>query len=83
MTELAGLGTTWKAIASTPGVYARNNTLTNPTASTGVPIYRLDYLRMAGSQDGQLCDGCDWFWMSPSRLRRIDRGSMDSRLCAA
>jgi hypothetical protein len=37
---LVALGTTWKAIASTATVAARDNTDTNP-ASMGVPIYNL------------------------------------------
>jgi len=40
-TELAALGTTWMAIASTATVDARDNTGTNPS-STGFPIYLLD-----------------------------------------
>jgi hypothetical protein len=39
--ELAALGTTWKAIASTQAVDARDNTNTNNLLSTGVPIYHL------------------------------------------
>ena len=39
---LAALGTTWTAIASTSAEAARDNTGTNPLATTGVPIYRLD-----------------------------------------
>lgn len=45
--ELLALGTTWTAIASTATVDARDNTGTNPTVSTGVPIYRLDDTRIA------------------------------------
>jgi hypothetical protein len=40
--DLAALGTTWTAIASTPTVDARDNTATNPDSSTGVPIYLLN-----------------------------------------
>ncbi len=47
VTELAALGTMWTAIASIPGFDARDNTLTNPTVSTGVRIYRLDNTRIA------------------------------------
>jgi len=46
--ELAALGTTWHAIGSTVDVSARDNTGTNP-ASTGVPIYRLDNIRLANN----------------------------------
>lgn len=46
-TELAALGTTWTAIASTSAVDARDNTNTNPNVGVGVPIYRLDGLRIA------------------------------------
>jgi hypothetical protein len=44
---LAALGTTWTAVAETPGLEARDNTGTNPAVSTGVPFYRLDGLRVA------------------------------------
>ncbi len=46
VTELNGLGTSWKAIGSTATVDARDNTGTNPS-STGVPVYRLDDTRLA------------------------------------
>jgi hypothetical protein len=36
--ELAALGTTWNVVGSTGTVDARDNTGTNPTVSTGVPI---------------------------------------------
>ena len=48
--QLAALGTTWKAIVSTaglggenpvPAVAAWDNTATNPSVSTGVPVYDL------------------------------------------
>lgn len=47
VTELAALGTTWKAIGSTTADDARDNTGTNPNISMGVPIYRLDDTRIA------------------------------------
>ena len=40
--DLAALGTTWSAIASTLTVDARDNTGTNPDSSNGVPIYLLN-----------------------------------------
>ncbi|MDP6567563.1 MAG: PEP-CTERM sorting domain-containing protein [Alphaproteobacteria bacterium] len=47
-TELAALGTTWTAIASTSAVDARDNTGTNPSVDgTGVPIYVVNDLRLA------------------------------------
>lgn len=51
--ELAALGTTFTAIASTPAVDARDNTMTDPTpvGSTGVPIYGLDGTRVADDYD--------------------------------
>ncbi|MCB1211118.1 MAG: choice-of-anchor D domain-containing protein, partial [Verrucomicrobiales bacterium] len=42
---LAALGTTWKAIASTATVYARDNTGTNRAVSTGGPFYGINGLR--------------------------------------
>jgi len=39
--ELLALGIDWRALGSTPTVDARDNTDTNPTTSTGVPIYLL------------------------------------------
>jgi hypothetical protein len=41
VTDLAALGTTWTAIASTSSIDARDNTATNPTVSSGVPIFNL------------------------------------------
>jgi hypothetical protein len=40
--ELAALGTTWTAIASTRTVWARTNTNTNYDVEVGVPIYLLN-----------------------------------------
>src|SRR5690349_5670387 len=37
--ELAALGTDWTVIGSTPGIDARTNTDTDPSNSTGFPIY--------------------------------------------
>lgn len=54
--ELAALGTTWTAIVSTSSVDARVNTGTNPNATTGVPIYRLDGLKIADN-NADLWDG--------------------------
>lgn len=54
---LAGLGTTWTAIASTSAVDARDNTNTNPfTDGTGVPIYNLFGVKMA-DDNADLWDG--------------------------
>ena len=54
--ELAALGATWKAAASPIGVMnARDNTDTNP-AALGVPIYRLDAVKVAVSNP-DLWDG--------------------------
>jgi hypothetical protein len=39
--ELSALGTTWAAIASTATIAAKDNTNTNPSASSGVAIYTL------------------------------------------
>jgi hypothetical protein len=47
MPELAALGTTWTAIASTPTVDARDNTATNYLTDWGVPIYHLAGARVA------------------------------------
>jgi hypothetical protein len=57
------LGTiTWKAIASTDSVAARDNTGTNPS-STGVPIYLIDGNRVANNNadlwDGSILTGID------------------------
>lgn len=56
--ELASLGTTWTAIASTPTVDARTNTATDPTpaGNTGVPIFLLDDTMLAAHYD-DLWDG--------------------------
>jgi hypothetical protein len=52
---LVPLGTTWKALASTPTVAARDNTDTSPT-SVSVPIYNLEGELVATSND-DLWDG--------------------------
>jgi hypothetical protein len=52
----AGLTTTWKAIGSTASVAARDNTGTNPTLGTGVPIYLIDGNRVA-NDNADLWDG--------------------------
>lgn len=61
--DLLALGTTWTAIGSTAAVDARDNTGTNPTMSTGVPIYRLDDTRIANNNadlwDATLIDKLD------------------------
>lgn len=54
--ELAALGTSWTAIASTSAVDARDNTDTNPTVAAGVPIYRLDDTRVV-DDNADLWDG--------------------------
>lgn len=54
--DLFALGTTWTVIASTATVNARDNTGTNPFVSTGVPIYRLDGVRVADN-NADLWDG--------------------------
>ena len=64
ITELAALGTTWTAIGSTKTqgginptpVDARDNTNTNPTVETGVPIYTTTGLRIA-DDNADLWDG--------------------------
>ena len=54
--ELVALGTTWKAVASTVAVSARDNTGTAPSSPDDVPIYLLDdTLLAAGNAD--LWDG--------------------------
>ncbi len=59
VTELAALGTTWMAIASTAAVDARANTATDPgpdAAPTGVPIYLLNNTKLVDNYD-DLWDG--------------------------
>jgi hypothetical protein len=56
VSELAALGTTWTAIGSTGAIDARDNTGTNPTVSTGVPIYLLNDTRIA-DDNADLWDG--------------------------
>jgi len=53
---LKALGTTFSVIGSTATVDARDNTGTNPTLGVGVPIYRLDGLRVADN-NADLWDG--------------------------
>jgi PEP-CTERM motif len=54
--ELVALETTWKAIASTAPVDARDNTGTNPNVSVGVPIFNLADELLA-SDNADLWDG--------------------------
>jgi hypothetical protein len=54
--ELAALGTTWAAIASTAAIDARDNTMTNPDNGPGVPIYLLNDSILA-MNNGDLWDG--------------------------
>src|SRR6476620_4389874 len=56
VSQLAALGTTWKAICSTPTVAARDNTATNPLLTPGVPIYDLTGYRVVNS-NADLWDG--------------------------
>jgi len=53
---LLALATTWTAIASTPTVYARDNTNTDWTVTSGVPIYNLNGQRIANDY-ADLWDG--------------------------
>jgi len=55
VSQLAALGTTWSAIASTATVAARDNTNTNP-ASAGAPIYNMAGQLLATS-NADLWDG--------------------------
>ena len=56
--DLVALGTTWTAIGSTSSISARTNTNTDPTPAgdTGVPIYRVDGVKIADHYD-DLWDG--------------------------
>ena len=52
------MGTTWKAIGSTPTVAARDNTNTNPAVATGFPIYDLGVGNLRVANDNvDLWDG--------------------------
>ena len=54
VTVLVALGTNWNAVGSTSSVDARDNTGTNPTVDTGVPIYL--------SNGTKLVDNSPYFW---------------------
>ncbi len=55
--ELAALGTSWSAIASTLSIDARDNTMTNPSLNgTGVPIFLLNDTKLADNNT-DLWDG--------------------------
>lgn len=56
VTELAGLGTTWTAIASTASTDARDNTGTNPNITAGVLIFLLNDTQLAADY-ADLWDG--------------------------
>lgn len=54
---VSGTGMTWRAIASTGTVDARDNTFTNPSIDgIGVPLYRVDGIRIANNYN-DLWDG--------------------------
>lgn len=57
-TALVNLGTTWSVIGSTSAVSAVSNTMTDPSpaGATGVPIYRVDGVKVADHYD-DLWDG--------------------------
>lgn len=63
--ELTALGTTWKAIASTASVDARDNTNTNPhdPSDPSVPIYLLDGTTRIANDNTDLWD--DIFVLAP------------------
>jgi len=65
--ELEDLGTTWKVIGSTATVDARDNT---GTTGTGVPIYRMDDVRIAD-------DNADLWDASIQNAIRIDEKGED------
>jgi hypothetical protein len=54
--ELLSLGVSWNAIGSTATVDARDNTGTNPAGGVGVPIFRLDDVRLV-DDNSDLWDG--------------------------
>ena len=54
VTVLVALGTNWNAVGSTSSVDARDNTGTNPTVDTGVPIYLSNGIK--------LVDNNPYFW---------------------
>jgi hypothetical protein len=56
VTDLANLGASWTAIASTSTVDARDNTNTNPASGPGVPMYNLAGQRIAAGNP-ELWDG--------------------------
>ena len=54
----AGLpGNDWRVIGSTDDVDARDNTGTNPTVETGVPIYLVDGITKVADDNADLWDG--------------------------
>lgn len=74
-TLTAPLGTTWTAIASTATVDARDNTGTNPSAATGVPIFLVD-----GSTQIALNNADFWDGSLASPLNQTEFGNSTSNL---
>lgn len=68
---LAGLQTSWNAVASTEFVDARDNTGMNPAVSAGVPVYRLDGARVANDNN--------YFWNSAFPLSTISFAEIGTR----
>lgn len=72
--ELAALGTIWRAIGSTSGVDARDNTNTNPFVDgTGSPIYSLDGVDLIAADNQDLWDG-----IIVSAIRETENGVIEN-----
>ena len=78
---------TWKAIGSTASVDARDNTGTNPTLSTGVPIYLIDGNRVANNNadiwDGSILTGIDRTPQESGVLTLVWSGTSDDGTVSA
>ena len=73
--ELAALGTTWRAIASTASVDARDNTNTNPLSDIGGAIYSLDGVDLIAADNADLWDGS---LVTP--LRESENGIIENQI---
>lgn len=72
VTELAALGTSWRAIGSTADIDARDNTGTNPLIDAGVAIYSLDGTDLIASDNTDLWDG-----VLASPIRESENGEIE------
>lgn len=74
------LGATWKAVVSTEEIDARDNTDTNRADGNGVPIYRLDGIRVFNDYRSMWADEFGRFGDNPLGLTNLNVTQFDQTL---